>query len=203
MRNNQAPTDEELLSYLRAGWHMHQKKVKKYSYVVRRKGQDTRSLGPYTDELWRRIQSLEHRLILEREGLHGERRKPIDDPTSDIRRKAGRRFVRARENIITRMMIWRGIVMSRDCKFKKDDFCTYWLWEEKMPFFSSIQDTKKPGAEYFREHKDETGAKMYIIRAGPFYCANCHAYEPLEKRDSCPVLAPAHSSKQCFHASAA
>ena len=189
MRNNQAPTDEELLSYLRAGWHIHQKLVKKkYRYIIRRKGQDTGMIGRYTDELWSRIQNLEHRLTLEREGLHAEQRKPVDDPTDKLRREAGRRFARARENIITRMTIYRGIAMSRDCKYKKDDFCTFWLWEERMPFFSSIQDTLKSGAEYYREHEDETGAKMYIIRAGPFYCANCHAYEPLEKRDTCHVL---------------
>jgi hypothetical protein len=195
MRNNQAPTDEELLNYLRAGWHMHQKKVKKYLYVVRRKGQDTRSIGPYTDELWSRIQNLEHQLTVEQEGLYAERSKPVDDAATERRREASRRFVRGRENIIKSMTIWRGTVMSRDCKFKKNDFCTYWLWEEKMPFFSSIQDTKKPGAEYFREHKDETGAKIYIIQAGAFYCANCHAYEPSEKRDSYPVLSTIASSQ--------
>ena len=188
MRNNQAPSDEELLSYLRTGWHMHKKKVKKYTYVVRRKGQDTRSLGPHTNELWSRIKNLEHRLTLEQEGLHAEQRKPIDDTTTERRRKASRRFVKARENILTTMTIWRGIVMSRDCKYKKDDYCIFWLWEEKMPFFSSIRDTMKPGAEYFREYEDEAGAKMYIIKANPFYCANCHAYEPLEKRESYPVL---------------
>ena len=155
---------------------------------VQRKGQVTRSLGPYTDELWSRIQNLEHRLTLEREGLHGEQSKPVDDAATAMRRKASRRFVKGRENIITRMTIWRGIVMSRDCKYKKDGFCTFWLWGERMHFFSSIQDTLKPGAEYYREHEDETGAKMYIIRASPFYCANCHAYEPLEKRDTCHVL---------------
>ena len=189
MRNNQDPTDEELLSYLRAGWNMHQKLVKKkYMYIIRRKGQVTGMIGRYTDELWSRIQNLEHRLTLEREGLHAEQSKPVDDAATAMRREASRRFAKARENIITRMTIWRGLAMSRDCKYKKDDFCTFWLWGEKMPFFSSIQDTMKPGAEYFREHRDETGAKMYIIKAYSFYCANCNAYESLEKRKSRPVF---------------
>jgi hypothetical protein len=145
-------------------------------------------VGLYTDELWSRIQNLEHRLTLEREGLHEEQSKPVDDAATAMKREASRRFEKARENIITRMTIWRGMAMSQDCKYKKDDFCTFWLWEERMPFFSSIQDTMKPGAEYFHEYRDETGEKMYIIKASPFYCANCPAYEPMEKRESCPVF---------------
>ena len=200
MRNNQDPTDEELLSYLRAGWHIHKKPVKKYTYIIRRKGQTTRSIGRYTDELWSRIQTLEHRLTLEQEELLTEQRKPVDDAATAMRREAGRRFAKARENIITRMTIYRGIAMSRDCKYKKDDFCTFWLWKEKMPIFSSIQDTMKPGVEYFREHRDEAGTKMYIVCAGPFYCANCHAYEPYEKRDTCHVFG--HATSPATHADA-
>jgi ElaB/YqjD/DUF883 family membrane-anchored ribosome-binding protein len=188
MRNKRSFTDEELLTYLKVGWHFHLKKVSKYEYIVRRKGQVTRSLGRYSDELWNRIQNLDHKLTLELEGLLEEQSQTTDEPTRKMRRKAHRSFVKAREHIITRTTYWRGTIKSLDCRYITDDYCTHWLWEERMPFFSSIQDTKLPGTEYLRENKDKSGIKSWTVRAEPFYCSTCHAYEPIEKRESYPIL---------------
>lgn len=188
MGKKPTPTDEEMLGYMRAGWHMHKKIVKKkYEYIVRRQGQVTRSLGPFTEEFWSRIHNLEHRLALEEEGLL-KQSEPIEDTTSEMRREAHKRIKKARENTTKHLNGWRGMVKSTDCIYIKEDYCYYWLWEQRMPFFTSIQETKLPGSEFVREHFTDNNMKCWVVKADVDYCVHCNAHEPREKRESVAVL---------------
>jgi len=170
MGNMNEVSDEDILAYLKAGWHFHRKVVrrgaKEYEYIIRRRGQETASIGRYDEETWKRFQRL-------REQTYNEN---LEEEMKRISRKESRkRFVKARENIITRLSIDRGGIMARTCIHVVNDFCSFWTWPDRMPFTHYFDDVYKENVEYVKS-LDNSDSK-WIVRAHSFYCANCGAYQ--------------------------
>jgi hypothetical protein len=190
MRKSRPPSDEEISDYLKSGWHYHKKQGGDKVYIVRRKGQATRGSGRYSETLWRRIQELEHQLILHREEFELQKIQTEDDTRArrERRRETHRKIVKAREGLYRRLSVWRGMYKYSNCRHKVEKYCKFWFWEKQMPFFSNIEDMKIPGVIFLRQVNDEVGNKGWIVKADSDYCNNCPAFEPIEKRESCSVL---------------
>jgi hypothetical protein len=130
-----------------------------------RKGSKTTSLGPYTDQRWKRIQGLKEQF----------EKDPLEVQEKTSRYEARKRLEKARSEIVANVSLERGDIMSRSCFHVKDGFCHYWVWPKKMPFFTFFEDVYKEKVEYIKS-RDE-GDTNWIIKPHPFYCTNCIAYE--------------------------
>ena len=162
-------SNEEILANMKAGWRFYRKKVssgsKDYEYIIMRKGSKSISLGTFTAERWNRIQRLRH--LIDTNKLEVE--KKIS------RYEARTRFQEARSNIMSRVSIGRGRIMSRTCLHVKNEFCDFWIWETQMPFFTFFEDVFKENVEYAKSI-DESDSN-WIVKAHAFYCAGCASYE--------------------------
>jgi len=175
------PSDEEIRTYLEEGYRFHKKNVKKYCYVVIRKGQDMRSLGPYADEFWNRILQLENKFSEELENSSKGGLKLDDDEVARARIRSGRRIQSLYDDFKEHLEIHRGTIKFTGCRHKKGLFCEFWVWSVGN-FLYRIQKQlsiiwNAPIEEYIRIFVDEDGTEKFVLRASIPYCANCFVYE--------------------------
>ena len=174
-------SDEEIRTYLEEGCSFHKKKVKKYRYIVARKGQDMRSLGPYADEFWNRILQLEYEFSEEQENSSKGGLILDDDGVARARIRSDRRVQSLQNDFKEYLEIHRGTIKFTGCRYKKGLFCEYWVWNVGN-FLYRIQEQlsiiyKAPIEEYVRIFVGEDGTEKFVFRASIPYCANCSVYE--------------------------
>ncbi len=169
MRKKHEYSKEEVQNYIKAGYSFQRKRVDKYTYIVRRKGKESKSMGSFTPELWNRIIELEEKRVHTRLPS-----RPSDDVESKYARR--RRRYDAGVNFMLALDIARGLEMVRNCTHKKDDYCEYWRWDEEGLFTSYLRDMYPPGVDYIKKRSD-AGVDHWVIRAGSFYCRHCPAFQ--------------------------
>ncbi len=165
-------SDEELQNFIKAGYRFQRKQVSQYTYIIRRKGNISKSMGAFSPELWNRIAELEEKLV------HTRLPSSSDD---DVKSKYDerRRIYEASVNFVRTLDIDRGAEMYRSCIHKKDSFCNYWVWDEERLFMSYLRDMYRPGVEY-RKRMGDTGGDKWVILACPHYCMHCPAFQPAQ-----------------------
>jgi len=174
------PSDEEIRTYLEEGYRFHKKNVKKYCYIVIRKGQKMHSLGPYADEFWNRILQLEYEFS---EELGNSLKGGLildDDEDARGRIRSGRRIQSLDDDFKEHLEIHRGTYKMTSCRYKKGLFCEYWVWKVGNSLYR-IQEQlsiilKEPIEEYVRIFVGEDGTEKFVFRTRIPYCANCSVY---------------------------
>jgi len=174
------PSDEEIRTYLEEGYRFHKKNVKKYCYIVMRKGQDMRSLGRYADEFWNRILQLEYEFSEERENSSKGGLILDDDEVARARISSSRRVQSLYDDFKEHLEIQRGATKVFNCRYKKGLFCEYWVWNVGNSLYR-IQEQlsiiwKAPIEENVRIFVGEDGTEKFVFRANIPYCANCSVY---------------------------
>lgn len=141
------PSDESLQKWIKEGWKFRVKISKGRKYITRRMGAKTeRSLGPFNQELWNRIKSIQ-----------SEAKKPPreKDPLYMF---------------YSLMEYHRGAQAGRDCQNKDDEgYCTYWRWESDYGFLNFREDLKVKVVK-------DGGKIFFLFFANPRYCQGCNAY---------------------------
>lgn len=175
------PSDEEIRTYLEEGYHFHKKNVKKYCYIVKRKGQDMRSLGRYTDDLWNRILQLEYEFSEEQENSSKGGLILDDDGVARARIRSGKRIQSLYDNFKEHLEIHRGTIKFTGCRHKKGLFCEYWVWSVGNSLYRIQKQLSiignAPIEEDVRIFVGEDGTEKFVFRASIPYCANCFVYE--------------------------
>ena len=175
-------SDEEILALFREGYHLHQKKVKKYTYIVLRRQQEMHSLGPHTDNLWNRCVRLEYKFATEAEETPEEKREisQEEETMRDRRNRAIQRQKNIFDDYLREVERARGAKKFVACIHQKNLFCTFWKWNEnsivlriRRELNEFIFAPREEGVKYF----NDSGKKKFILKANPLYCGTCTAYE--------------------------
>jgi hypothetical protein len=159
------PTKQRLQTLIENGWRFRVKTVKKRRYITMRKRQMERSLGPYDEDLWKRIQSIKKRQINQRELSTQE--------SEDIERAWRREISRSRERYHMLLKFERSRVISTSCRHIVDRFCHFWIWQDEPSFLKDMKKAYNPDAMLV--NKLDNG--KLVLRADPLYCSGCPAYE--------------------------
>ena len=176
-------SDEEILAWFRKGYRLHKKRVKKYTYIVVRRGQEMHSLGPYTDEKWKRCIRLEYKFATETdETLEATEELDQEETLSDKRNRASQRFKNITDDYLREVERARGFKKWVKCVHLENLFCTYWRWDnerEKM-LLRNIRELNafiyapvEMGVKYINDN----GKEKFILKANQIYCSTCTAYE--------------------------
>lgn len=120
-------SEADIEAFLKEGWNFRVKVVKGRRYVTRRKGQQERSLGPYSEELWDTIVRV--RKLIQEEGIHVPQKERVDDSDgspgirSDLLKAAERN-----SNWLDQSLdLERSVYMMTRCVHRDDDGnCIYW-----------------------------------------------------------------------------
>ena len=141
------PSDEEIRNWIKEGWKFTRRTRKGHIYITRRMGANIeRSLGPFNQALWDRIEKIKRRL--------GEPQGETD-PMSlfyDL------------------VEVNRATLNSQDCLHRDDGgYCTYWRWSPEYAFLSFRRDLE------MKEVRDE-GGPVCLFYAHFKYCSGCNTY---------------------------
>jgi hypothetical protein len=114
-------SEADIEAFLREGWNFRDKGVKGLRYVTRRKGQQERSLGPYSEELWGT--NVRIRKLIHEDGVQVPQKERMDDPDgspgiiSDIMKITERNSNRLDQNLD----LERSVYMMTRCVHRDDD----------------------------------------------------------------------------------
>jgi hypothetical protein len=144
---NSEPSDEEIRNWIKTGWKFREKKSKGRKYITRRMGAKTeRSLGPFNQELWNRIENIKRE----------SDKPPKETDPMDL--------------FYTLIEFNRSARAGQDCLNKDEEgYCTYWRWESDYGFLNYRGDLE------MKEVKDGKKI-AYLFRANRKYCQGCNAY---------------------------
>jgi hypothetical protein len=144
---NSEPSDEDIRNWIKEGWKFREKKSKGRKYITRRMGAKTeRSLGPFNQELWNRIESI---------------RRESDEPPEETDPMS---------LFYSLIELNRASLNSLECLNIDDEgYCTYWRWGPDYAFLRFRGDLE------IKEVKDG-GKKAYLFHANIRYCKGCNAY---------------------------
>jgi hypothetical protein len=141
------PSDEEIRNWIKEGWKFTRRTRKGHIYITRRMGANIeRSLGPFKQELWDRIEKIKRE--------SGEPQGKMD-PMS---------------HFYALLEVIREGLNRRDCLHKDDGgYCTYWRWDSEYSLVRFREDLE------IKEVRDESGP-VYLFLAHGRYCSGCNAY---------------------------
>ena len=165
---------ESLRKYHRLGWHFFIRTVDERKYItIRRKGKE-RSLGPYSDELWRMIEGL---------GDKGRREGPTGDLSDKQESPSSLEPTRVLNESASRILktvqeLARNVTSSkhRNCvQIGVDGFCGHWVLDE-LPEQAKQLTLKE--TEYMFKKLSSADGKASGWRLKPFasICTNCPAF---------------------------
>jgi len=175
-------SDEEILALFREGYHLHQKKVKKYTYIVLRRRQEMHSLGPYSDSMWNRCIRLEYKFANEAEEIPEEKKEigQEEETMRDRRNRAIQRQKNIFDDYLREVERARGAKKLVKCIHQEYLFCKFWKWDETSYLLQNIRELKalmgapnEEGVKYF----NDSGKRKFILKTNSFYCGTCTAYE--------------------------
>jgi hypothetical protein len=181
---NKGFDEEDVLGYVRGGWHFRAKTVKGRKYITRRKGQEERGVGPFDPDLWASINRLipqtaeEEAPSIQEESVLGKDTNDLPKRTHDwVRRSEEFRMElrRLQEYIFTH----RGLEMVRTCMHIDDEgFCTYWSWENKPNYFGLFEELMGSG-NYKKQKisKKDLPVDRWLVKAIHWYCSCCPVYQ--------------------------
>ena len=172
-------SDADILDRIEKGFRLYKKKVKKYTYLVARRGQRMISLGPYSDEKWHRYLRIEHNFESEKSSRGHDRtdNKELDE----ISRKSTVRFRNITEDYLRDLEQARGYKKWAKCVHLENLYCTHWRWDLQREK-TLLYDIKELNA--FIDAPEDTGIIMiedegtekFILKANQIYCSTCTAY---------------------------
>ena len=141
------PSDEEIRNWIKEGWKFTRRTRKGHIYITRRMGANIeRSLGPFKQELWDRIEKIKRE--------PGEPQGEMD-PMSVF---------------YDLLEVIRGELNSIKCLHIDDGgYCTYWRWDSEYSLLRYRGDLE------MKEVRDESGP-VYLFCAQTKYCSGCNAY---------------------------
>jgi hypothetical protein len=144
---NKEPSDEEIRNWIKEGWKFTTRTRKGHIYITRRLGANKeRSLGPFRQALWDRIEKIKRE--------PGEPHRETDPL---------RRFYKYVE-------LSRAVLNSEDCMNIDDErYCNYWKWSPDYLWLRYRGDLE------MKEVMDE-GKPVYLFHARAKYCMGCNAY---------------------------
>lgn len=170
-------SEADIEAFLKEGWNFRVKVVKGRRYVTRRKGQQERSLGPYSEELWDTIVRV--RKLIQEEGVHVPQKERVDDSDgspgirSDLLKAAERN-----SNWLDQSLdLERSVYMMTRCVHRDDDGnCIYWAWGRKPGFFEHAEALFL--AEDFKLVRVLGGneAEKWVVRASTWFCKHCPSF---------------------------
>ena len=181
-------SDEDIVKYLRDGWHFHKKNIGKYQYITTRRRQKTKSHGKYNDSDWNRILKI-------RKNLLWREVSPVniiqeDEGGSELDIGAGtimrmKKFEKVEKALLAKLKHYRAIRMSLDCIHMEEHtpaerYCTRWKFYTENHFEGAFDDY----FDFFyetREHNtkkivEENGDVYWITRAVTTFCMDCASY---------------------------
>jgi hypothetical protein len=176
-----SPEREEILGYIRDGWHFRIKTVKGRRYITRRRGQKERGLGPYKEDFWNLISHLVQ--LTAETGAPQTHDRDIPESETEEQSEVVPKWVHIEENfrrLMETLSMDRGVTMMMSCGHRDEEgFCTYWNWEDK-PDFVELMDKLRLDVLYTKKtilmgsHESE----RWVLKAMHWYCWGCSAYHP-------------------------
>jgi len=148
---NKGFDEEDVLGYVRDGWHFRVKSVKGRKYITRRKGQKERGVGPFDPDLWASInlftpQSAEEETsLIQEESVLEKGINDLPKGTPDWFR-ASVEFEMKWRRLLKDISMHRGLEMVRTCMHLDDEgLCSYWSWENEPNFFGLLDELMGSG----------------------------------------------------------
>lgn len=170
--------------YIRCGWSFRIKTSKGRQYITRRRGQEERGMGRFTEELWSVIERLKNELLETVNHAPGKVAANTDTPSesehneSEVLPKGLSRrefLVKRIEDSIT---VHRGGLKMGGCMHNMNSYCTYWLWSSRPPFFDHVDECF--GSDQYARKDIQVGDKIekkWVFRASPWYCGYCSSFK--------------------------
>lgn len=151
-------SEEDIRAFIREGWNFRVKPSRGRRYITRRRGQDEKSLGPYSDELWGTIERLR------------EQRAHLPEYVSEIMKVQER----ALKDLDEHLSLERSVHMMINCVHKDEGGnCIFWTWSSKPNFYEYAEelfvgkDIRLVGGR---------GSKKWVVRASTWFCKYCPAF---------------------------
>jgi hypothetical protein len=177
-------SEEELIKFILDGWNFRKKKTKERLYITRRKSQVERGIGPYSEETWNLIKSLENRKKELKEDREHEQIETIEKEEAE---KIDELIERERTiilDIMRSIALWRGIIQLAYCKHRKNGYCHYWNWESKphgYDYLKSEYGDRIPNIKKMMLESHGKKKEKWIVQAIGIFCANCTGFKPLDQ----------------------
>lgn len=165
---------ESLRKYHRQGWHFFIRTVDERKYItIRRKGKE-RSLGPYSDELWKIIEGLGDKGA--REGQAGDLPNKQESPRgleqARVLNESANRILKTFQELARFV---KSNKHRRCVQVRVDGFCGRWILE-KLPE-QAKQLTQKETEYMFKKLSSADGKNIgWYLKPFDSICKNCPAY---------------------------
>jgi len=167
-------SEESLLKYHNQGWHFFIRTVAERRYItIRRKGKE-RSLGPYSDEIWKLIQGIDNREAREDATriLSNKMKSPKSLTQPRVISETEDPFLKTLEEIKRYILEYN---FYKCLQINADGFCDYWRLEEPPEYEKQLN--QKESEFLFKKVKQEHGkTTVWILKPLPAICNNCPAY---------------------------
>ena len=147
-------TQDEIETWRKEGWNFRVKSVKGKKYITRRRKQKEKSLGPYSEELWSKLNQTP---ILSERDLE---------------------IIEAKKNIESFLHIYRGYEMSLTCAHIVDEYCYFWKYEELPNLLTTLNSLT--GENWYKKIFSNSGKPFWVFLANHFYCRGCPGYTPIK-----------------------
>lgn len=174
-------SNNEILNYLKTGWNFHRKPVNDYAYLIRRKGQLTRSHGAFKEKDWIRINSVKQQWI-NGLGTNENETKIIKPEMTKTRIKAIKTINRLTRSYTKELSFTRGVLKTIFCKSKNNGFCQKWIFFDNDRMFKHLDTFHKYFGEtredYAKNVVDDEGTSRWLIAASTNFCETCSLFEP-------------------------
>lgn len=174
------PSDEEIKHFLREGWSIQKKKVKHYIYIVKRKGQEMRSLGKYEKDHWDRILKLEQEFVKSLEEMINSGEE-VDTEILRARLRTAAHIRERNADYLRKLEDYRGLLKSIECRYQVDWFCEHWKFRKGHPLLKEQMEYHNlfgsPMEDQIKTYVDINGKEKFIARANSTYCATCTSFK--------------------------
>jgi len=149
---------EDARRYIDEGYSFRVKTVKNRKYITARKGQKEKSLGPYTEEKWRKVTGMKIEPVTGREKpvkeIHQE--NPLD---AEINALKDIRMIHKFMNCI---------------HFGEGRVCTYWKISDPSLIRKAREGLERSRYEVYLDGK---GAEVMQFRVTPLICMDCTTFK--------------------------
>lgn len=167
-------SEESLRRYHKQGWNFFIRTVADWRYItIRRRGKE-RSLGPYSDDVWKVIESIDN------QGTREDIVRSVSNKMKSSKSLTQPRVISETEDPFLKTVeeINQYILMYKfqNClQLEADGFCGYWHLNE-LPEHGKQLNHKETEYLFKKLNQDNGKTEAWALKPLPAICNNCPAY---------------------------
>jgi hypothetical protein len=172
---------KEIEQLLMEGWTVRTRKVKNKKYLTIRKRNQEKGLGPFNEETYREISSMQKSLQLVASARETIVFKSTDNGTftqEDTVEERQGLFAEQLDKQLAGIQLYRGAYKLTNCVNKHVGYCTFWNWKKREEIPSSLRmgtPLLEPDLREISIPKLE--GSRWVVRATPAFCKYCSMFK--------------------------